>query len=339
MAEITPDIVREHLAKIEGQNITVQGLRQEFNLLPGTKSFDNIRSIVHRLVQQKILREVGRRGEYRVIKQIQPVRVFIPGRERRPVFNLRFPQDRQRQIEIDIAESIIIREGDLITIGGVKSKGKTAMCLNFAAENIDKRPVLMGNEYTVFTEGEYQPAPRFFNRLEDMKEWTNWIDDEGYDKFILLPVREDYAEHIARDKINIIDWINIDANQLYDISKVLEDIKSSLGKGIGIVAIQKGEGAINPRGGQFVRDFSDVEILLDGFGNSDDNILMTIKGVKEKKRNIVGKTYAFSITANGTQIWNFREVEPCRECKGSGFTKGSKCDNCLGRKYVDIGGF
>jgi len=336
MAEITPDIVNQFLSTIQGQNITINGLRQEFNLLHGSKSYDNIRVIIHRLVEQKILRTVGNRGEYRVVKQIKPVRVFVPGRERRPIFNLKFPQDRQIQTEIEIADHMVIREGDLITIGGVKSKSKTTLCMNFTAENIDLSPVLMGNEYTVFTDGEYQPSPRFFNRLDEMKEWVNWVDDDGYDKFTLLPVRDDYAEHIIKDKINLIDWINLDAKQLYDISKVLEDCKSAVGRGVLIVAIQMGENATNPRGGQFARDFSDVEILLSGIG--DDDILMTIKGVKETpkgKSSIVGKTYAYSVAANGTQIWNFREVRSCSHCKGTGFIKGEICDSCNGCKFID----
>ena len=333
--ELTPDIVKEFLSTIQGQNITVDNLRKEFNLLHGSKAYDNVRVIIHRLVEQKILRPVGNRGEYRVVKQIQPVRVFIPGRERRPIFDLKFPQDRQSRTEIEIANHIVIREGDLITIGGVKSKSKTTLCMNFTAENIDLSPVLMGNEYTVFVEGRYEPAPRFFNRLDEMKEWINWVDEDGYDKFTLLPAKEDYAEHIVKNKINIIDWINLDANQLYDISKVLEGCKSAVGRGVLIVAIQKGEGAINPRGGQFVRDFSDVEILLDGFGGGDD-ILMTIKGVKENKgKSIVGKTYAYSVAANGTQIWGFREVRTCPSCKGAGFVKGEKCNICNGYKYTD----
>ena len=334
--EILTEEVRKFLSTIEGQNITLRDLRSEFNILPGTKSFDTIRRIAHRLVDQKILRLVGKRGEYKVVKRVEPVRVFIPGRERRPIFNLRFPEDKQKGMEIDFAQYIVLREGDLITIGGVKSKGKTTLCLNLAGANIDKNPVLMGNEYTIFTEGKFEPSPRFLNRLDTMSSWINWVDSEGNDKFTLLPVREDYAEHIIKDRINIIDWINLDAGQLYEISKVLEDIKSALGKGIGIVALQKGEGTFNPRGGQFVRDFSDVELLLDGYGNSDDDVLLTIKGVKEKTASIIGKTYVFSIVEGGTQIWNFHEVKKCPKCWGRGhYSSGGECAECNGSGYLD----
>lgn len=339
MAEISTQEVREFLGKIQGQRIKLRELRAEFNVLPGTKSFDSIRNIMFQLAEQRIVK-AGNRGEYKVVTQVDPVRVFVPGRERRPVFDLRFPQDVETQMELLFAEFVVIREGDLVTLGGVKSKGKTTLCLGFAAENIAKNPVLMGNEYTQLIPSEngkevYEPSPRFFNRLDTMREWVEWTDDEGYDRFTLWPVRGDYAEHIVKDKINIIDWINLDASQLYNISGVLEDIKSNLGRGVGIVAIQKGEGAINPRGGQFVRDFSDLEILLDGFGDREDDILLTIKGCKEKTAPIVGRTYAYTIINSGTQIMNFREVKKCPDCRGQGFTKGGQCDSCYGKKFVD----
>jgi len=72
-------------------------------------------------------------------------------------------------------------------------------------------------------------------------------------------VKSDYVEHIVPDKINIIDWINIDSGEHYMIGSILEGIKRQLGRGIAIVAIQKAEGATAGRGGQFTRDFADLD--------------------------------------------------------------------------------
>ena len=339
MAEITTKEIREFLVRIQGQRVSLRDLRTEFNILPGTKSFDLIRSIMFQLAEQKVVKSLDR-GEYKVITQVQPVRVFTPGRERRPIVDLIFPRDRETGLQMLFAEYVVFREGDLITFGGIKSKGKTALCIIIAGENIDKHPILLGNEYTQLvpsTNGKevYEPSPRFFNRLDIMKEWVDWTDSEGNDKFVLLPVRADYELHVRKDKINIIDWINIDAGKLYNISSVLEAIKGSIGRGVAIVALQKGEGAVNPRGGQFVRDFSDLEILLDGFGDNEDNVLLTIKGCKEKTAPIVGRTYTYTLVNSGTQIVNFREVKTCTECRGNGYTKAGKCDKCYGTKYLD----
>jgi len=313
------------------EDFDLEGLRKKFDIDAESSVFYQA---IHRFLAEKKLRRLGR-GRYHRVKQVLPVRVFIPGRERRPIVELFFPQDRTTGMEIEIADKFVIREGDLITIGGVKNKSKTALCLNLCAANIDKNPVLMGNEYTVFTEGKYEPAPRFLNRLDQMSEWVNWTDEEGYDKFTLLPIKEDYAEHIVKDRINIIDWINLDANQLYDVGKVLEGIKSNLGRGVAIVALQKSDKSTDPRGGQFAKDFSDIMLTLDGYGDMDGDILMTIGEVKEKRSPISGKTFAYSIASEGTEIINFREVKKCSECRGSGYTRNGQCENCQGRKFVD----
>ncbi len=333
---ITTSEVRDYLAPRQGQETTLDKIRAELGIEKHTKSFDAVRNIMFQLTEQHIVKPTEKKdGSYKVIIQVQPVRVFLPGRERRPPFNLIFPRDFDSTLEMSFAEDVVIREGDLITLGGVKSAGKTLLCLDFCAENIDLNPVLMGNEYTTLIKDVYEPTTRFLNRLDKMREWIEWTDADGFDKFTLLPVRDDYADHIVKDRINIIDWINLDGNALYDIGKVLEGIKAKLGRGIGIVALQKGEGAVNPRGGQFVRDFSDLEILLDGLGDSGDDILLTIKGAKEKKKPILGNTYAYTIGGNGTQILNFREVKKCPDCHGQGFKAGKECEKCIGRKWVD----
>ncbi len=327
MAEITPDEVRRFLATIEGQNITLHNLRAEFNILPGTKSFDSIRTIIHRLVEQKIIRTIGSRGEYRVVRQVQPVSVY--GKPRREPIQIIFPKNRDTEQEMDFAADLVLREGDLILLSGRSNSGKTALCLNFAGENINLKPVLMGNEYTTL-DGE--PAPRFQHRL-DIMDWVKWGDESG-DNFILLPVRSDYAEHIVKDKLNIIDWINIDTGEHYMIGTIMESIKRELGKGIAIISIQKAAGAEAGRGGQFTKDFADVEILLDQLPEHDD-ILLTLGKIKESTKRISGRTFAYGIS-QGVKIVNFREVVKCKSCFGKGWKLGKPCEDCLKSGYRDL---
>ncbi len=338
MAEITTQDVRELLVKFQGQEITLDKMRHELQIEKGTKSFDSIRNIIFQLAEAKVLRYISKQN-YKVVTPVKPVQVYGEKRERRPPFPLIFPKDFDTGMEMGFAEFIVVREGDLITLGGVKSKGKTTICMSFTGENIDKRPVLMGNEYTSLVEGKFCPTSRFLSRMDTMRDWIDWTDEDGNDMFELLPVRDDYAEHIVANRINIIDWININGGQLYDIGKVLEGIKANLGRGVAIIALQKGEGADNPRGGQFVRDFSDVEILLDGLGDNEDNILLTIKGAKEKTKPIVGKTYGYSIWGGGTKIVNFRELAKCHDCYGKKWVKfgntSKPCETCNKTGYID----
>ncbi len=329
MTERLSDKLGELLNTMQGREVTLNSLRNELRIDPGTPSWNSIRVLMHNLIDKKIVKPSGRNdGVYKVIQQVKPIKVF--GRERRPPIKIFFPCDRDTGKELDFAENIVLREGDLITCSGVSNKGKTLLCLNFCGENIESHPALMGNEYTSV---DNEPMPRFLSRLDSM-DWVEWFDGDGEDKFTLLPVRADYAEHIVKDKINIIDWINLDANALYGISSVMEAIKKELGKGVAIIAIQKKEGESAGRGGQFTKDFADCELLLDPY--SEEEILLTVGKVKEYRKPISGHMFAYKIT-NGVKITNFREVVRCPFCKGLGTTRGAPCTECEGRGKVDKG--
>ena len=336
MAKITSTEIRAYLQKIQGKKISLSELRTEFNILSGTESFDAVRNIMWQLAELKIVKSLDR-GVYKVVTQVHPVRVFDKSRERRPPFELFFPKDFDTGMEMLFAEFIVIREGDLVEIGGQSNLGKTCLALNFCGENIAYNPILMGNEYTtrIGDTDEYEPTPRFLNRLDNM-DWIEWTNGDGSDKFTLLPVREDYAEHIVKDKINIIDWINLPANQLYDISKVEDDIKAEIGRGIGIIVLQKGEGNM-ARGGQFTKDFIDCELLIDKFTERES--LLTIGKIKEYTKSVMGKTFAFGIS-QGVKIINFREVVKCEKCWGKGWVKSGNssipCEDCDKRGRVDL---
>jgi hypothetical protein len=215
----------------------------------------------------------------------------------------------------------------MILISGVTNMGKTAMCLNFAAENIDARPVLMGNEYTDIDD---MPSSRFLNRVDKM-DWVSWYDEDG-DKFKLLPVREDYAEYIESDKINIIDWINL-PGEYYMISPLMEGIKRQLGSGIAIISIQKNPGVDYGRGGNLTKDFADVEMLIDKLPESND-VLLTLGKVKETKGRVSGRYFAYSIE-DGVKITNFREMEKCSSCFGKGWKGTSPCQLCNKVGYTE----
>jgi len=329
MEEITTAEIRAFLDQIQGKEITLKELRSEFNIQSGTKSFDLVRNIMFRLAEQKIIKPTGKKnGAYKVILQVKPVQIFGVQRERRPPVDLIFPKDFDTGMEMDFAEDVIVREGDLILISGLSNYGKTTLAMNFCGENIDKHPVLMGNE---FVDPLGEPVPRFLNRLDSMK-WVEWADENGNDKFTLLPVRDDYAEHIVKDKINIIDWINIETGEHYMIGTVMDGLKRNVGRGVVIATIQKAEGAQAGRGGQFTKDFADLELLIDKLGKS--GILLTIGKVKEHNKPVMGKTYGYSIH-KGVQILRFREVKRCTKCHGKGFTsQGGECSECIGG-YID----
>jgi len=319
------DKLREFLKTAEGKELTLSDIRNELRIDPASSAWNSLRTQMFRLTEEKIVKPTGRKdGTYKVIQQVKPVKVF--GRKKSEPFRLRFPKDYSTQKEMKFAGDIIFRQGDMILISGRSNFGKTALCMNILAENIDACPVIMGNEYTTI---DHEPTDRFVNRIEKM-DWVEWIDD-GDEKFTLLPVRDDYAEHVVKDKINIIDWINLEEH--YQISKIMESIKRELGKGIAVVAIQKAEGADSGRGGQFTKDFADVEILIDQYGDTEETLLKIGK-VKESTRRVSGRAFVFTIT-EGVMINNFREVFVCKKCKGKKYIGVKKCNDCDGFGYIE----
>ncbi len=338
MTERLSDRLREFLKNAQGRNVDLRYLRAELRIDPASPSWDTLKTLMHNFSkgEKKLVKPSGfNDGNYKVVTQVKPVKVFAKERERRPPFELFFPRD-DTGMEMLFAEDIVIREGDLVEIGGQSNYGKTTLALHFCGENIKYIPVLMGNEYTtrVGDTDEYEPTPRFLNRLDNM-DWVQWANGDGIDNFTLLPVKEDYAEHIVKDRINIIDWINLDASKLYGISKVEEDIKAELGRGIGIIVLQKGEGDM-ARGGQFTKDFIDCELLIDKF--TDHESMLTIGKVKEYTRPVMGRKFAFGIF-KGVKITNFREIVRCNICYGKGWKKSGNtsipCEDCNKTGYID----
>lgn len=323
------DTLREFLLTAQGKEIDLKYIREELKIDPASPSWNGLREQMARLTKEGLLKPSGRKdGIYKVITQIKQITVF--GRERLPLRDIAFPRNYDNSEELLFAHDIVIRGGDLILVAGRSNYGKTTLCLNFCAENIDESPVLMGNEYTTIDD---EPSQRFLNRLDKLGT-IHWFDEvTGQDRFVLLPVREDYAEHVVKDKINIIDWINLD-DEPWKISKEMEDIKRALGKnGVGIIVIQKSAGADSGRGGQYTKDFADVEILLDAFGEKE--ILMTIGKVKESKCRVSGRTFAYSID-DGVKIVNFREIAKCGICFGKGWRGTSPCQICSKTGFVEV---
>jgi hypothetical protein len=337
--ELTTAEVKEYLKPLEGRDVFLNDIRSNLEIKQGSKAWNNIRNILFQLSEQGIVKPSGKRdGGWKVIKTYLPVSVFGVVRERRPLFKLNFPHDCDTDLELPIADHAIIREGDLILIGGESNYGKTTLSLNFMGENIIFGPVLMGNEFTHLVgedgkEPSNEPTPRFLNRMDVMSQRIHWTDDAGQDRFTLLPVREDFAEHIVKNKINIIDWINLESGEHYLIGNLLDGIKSKLGRGIGIVVLQKNKGADSARGGQFTKDFCDLELLIDSFGKLESRI--TVGKCKESKGLLTGRSWAFSIFNAGTEIRKLREVTRCWECHGKGFGRGGECPNCGGLGWLN----
>src|SRR3990167_2770604 len=334
MSEITTAEIREFLKKNAGRTVDLDRIRAEFNIIRGSKSFDAVRNIMYQLAEGKdrIVKPIGSRsGTYKIINYAEPIRVFEVPRERTPDFPLMFPKDRETEMEFPFANDWECKQGDLIIISGQSDYGKTTVAMNIIAENLDKCPVLMGNEYTT-TDGK--PKDRFIDRILAMN-WVNWTNGNGEGRFELIPVHEDFEDNIRPDRINVIAWIDLE-DEPWRIKDINKRMKNAVGKGVVIPVIQKNEGRDAGYGGNPTRFYADLELLIDRHTAYESRITV---GKAKGGRGISGRSWAYSITNQGTSIINVREVVKCHQCHGFKYIKGKgKCDVCDAVGWLNKGG-
>jgi hypothetical protein len=196
----------------------------------------------------------------------------------------------------------------------------TTFAQNFLWENMNSYPcVLMGNEYT----------PVKFKRRISRMTWNNPIGEDGKPKFELIKRLENWADIIEPDKITIIDWISLPANELYNIGHVIQGIQSKLGNGVGLIVLQKDESSNLGRGRAFSEELASLYLTI-------DKGRMTVRKAKEWfERDPNREVYGFDITNGGVEFRNIRPLTKCFDCRGSGLYKGNECFTCHGTGYVD----
>ncbi len=322
----------DHWWSLEDEEVHVEEFRRKYNIAAGSPTFY---MWLKRKVDKGEVRRI-KRGIYKRVVRANRIQVF--GKPQRPVVELNPPVDQETGVGMSFFYDITFRQNDLILLSGFKNMGKTAFCLNLVAENLDMNPVLMGNEYSIKTsdpetkELVHEASPRLISRMNNM-DWVQWTNGEGEERFELLPVYGDYAEQIRGGRLNAIDWLNVPGDY-YMVSPIMEGIKKSLGEGIGVVVLQKNPGSQYGRGGNPTKDFADVEILLDPFGDDKQMTLLTVETVKEAKRSVQGRKFIYRIR-NGVKITDFREVVRCLSCYGKGWRQNRPCDECDKTGYVD----
>lgn len=294
------------------------------------ESYGSLRTIYSRLSKERKVRASGLRdGYYYKIEQIKPIRSLDGGGG--DYLDLVFPRSHSGDNSIFGFEDLIaVSPGDVILVTGVSNSGKTCFVLNLLAENIKllEGSVLMGNEYVT---ADRVITPRFRRRLKRMS-WSELVNGQNQLQFDLLPVKANFENYIQKDKLNIVDWINM-PNSFFEIAQIHEGIKEGVGKGLAVVVMQKTRGKEYADGGEFSERLVDAYIKIDPFG--DWQSVLTLGKVKESKGRTTGRSWAFAIVEGGTSLHNIREVVRCSTCWGRGYTKIGRCSSCEGRKYIE----
>jgi len=232
--------------------------------------------------------------------------------------NINFPKGRDGT-KFGFDGCVCISPGDIIVVAGVSNMGKTTFAQNFLWENMDNYScVLMGNEYT----------PVKFKRRISRMAWNNPLKEDSTPKFELIKRLDNWSDIIERDKITIIDWIALPANELYNIGHVIQGIQSKVGNGIALIVIQKDEASNLGRGRAFSEELASLYLTI-------DQGKMTVRKAKEWfGHNPNREVYGFDITNGGVEFRNIRLLVKCFSCHGSGRYKGGECFACNGSGYI-----
>lgn len=235
--------------------------------------------------------------------------------------NIQWPVSHQDATEFGFDKTFIVPAGGLIVVAGVSNAGKTGFMQNFCIENADIYHVTM-----MINEANKSMFRRRINRMT----WFNPLGTNGKVKFDLIERHGDWKYAVQPDDINIIDWIDMPDGDFYKINGILDGIKSRLGRGIAVVALQKSEGKGLGTGGQFSEHLANIYLNID-YGR------LTVRKCKEwNAPNPNGRTWGFEIVEGGSQFADIREIKLCPKCGGRCLTAHTHCDNCHAKGWVDV---
>ena len=323
------NLTKEQITKwleLEENDFHIDKFRQKHEISPESST---LYVTLGRLVEEKKLKRVSR-GWYRKVKELRAIEWWEYDQEEALPIVWPYGADDNSSFEFD--QNIEVMKGDLIVIAGVSNMGKTCFALNFLVNNLsilDGHARLMGNEY--------KPV-RFAFRIKRMAEAYNaqiWNSDKQ-PRFDLLPVTQNHADYIVRDKLNIVDWINI-RGEFYAIGGTLEDIQAEVGNGLALIVLQKSRGKSMGMGGDFGAFTPSVYMTIDPLGKGAARLnVLKVKSTPPEGMRPEGKMYGFSIVDRGSKFHNIREIKTCPACRTSGYVHGDYCDKCQGLGYVDV---
>ncbi len=213
----------------------------EFNVIT-TKGKDNCRKILDRLVEHKKL-DKSKLGYRLIDTNLEHINWLDASGGDIP---FHWPKGRDGT-GFSFDGEIEIYPKDIIIISGVSNTGKTGFALNCVVENMDEYHVrLMGNELD---------ARKFAHRMRYF-DWPG-IDLFNGDKPKFEAIRryENHQDIILPDALNVIDWLNL-GDRFWEVGKIIEGIQSKLTTGLCVIVLQKSEGKMLGRGGDFSRDMS-----------------------------------------------------------------------------------
>ena len=328
MADITQQQIEVYLEPFRGREVHINTIIKDLEL--DASEAQPLRVLLcGRLREKRLTKPSGNRdGWFKVLLEIKPLK--IAGVRAEDVYDFSFPRSYSDSSSFGFEDLITISEGDLIVLAGRSNAGKTTLAHNILGENAGKHQCkLMGSEVAG---ADGMILPKVLRRFKRMKS-PHLFNGSGELNFTLLPIRADYEDYVMRDAFNIIDWIGV-PKDVWTIGGILDGIKKAVGKGVAVAVLQKKRDSDYGYGGEPTEHYADVYMTIDPYGEFESRL--TVGKVKEPKKRITGRMWAFKIVDFGANLADIREIDKCRKCWGRGFTKVGPCQNCNARGYIDV---
>jgi len=205
------------------------------------------------------------------------------------------------KLPLGIHEQVIIYPHTMIAVAGLWSAGKTAMCMGTAVMNYG----IFDDTIDYILCSEMGPN-RFRRRL-----MSGGVDLDLFKKHVEVfeYVGGNIADLIRPDKLTIIDYIAPQAEGMWRINKVLNDINDKIDDGIVMVAMQKPGDRDTAFGGDFSAMVPSVYISI----NDSVAKITKAKEFREEVSNPAGKVMSFQLR-NGfhfdsTGVWHRKSDE------------------------------
>lgn len=225
------------------------------------REIKNLSVIINRLQYDGIIEKHGeKRGDYRVKQETGHLEMsFIEGSI--PEFDIKLP--------FGLGGIVSLYPKNIIIIAGSKSAGKTALLMKIAMENqLSREVVYMNSEM-----GDEEWSVRLKNM---------GVRASGDIRMKALGVHKNFHDLMdGEKKIFIVDYLEIHDN-FYEIAKPIRKIHEAIKEGICIIAVQKKQGEMLSRGGEFSMEKSRLYLSLD-YLDDDRCTKITIADAKSPK--------------------------------------------------------
>lgn len=196
-----------------------------------------------RLAEEGIIERYGdKRGSYRKVNKDIKYMDYVNA----------VPITMDIKMPLHLHDVANITPKSIVVIAGSTNAGKTCFFLNVVKMNMQN--------YSSFNYLNSEMSPENFRgRLNKFKEPIEF----WYPKLKVIDCTSNFADAIDPNGINFVDYLELNPEKTYMVSKHILDIFNKLDKGVAFIGLQKASNASFGRGGEFNLEKAQLAISID----------------------------------------------------------------------------